>query len=129
MRISLCLVSVFWLTAICGAEEVSKETGITVTADYTYKMGAVDTRKTARALALFGAKLKAVNLAAKYLTHKGVLEHYEKKQSEIFYLTIDEIQASIASENFSPQLKSYYVKIISKITTLDFIKAEIKDLL
>ena len=33
-------------------------------------------------MALFGAENKAVVLAAKYLIHKGLLEHYGKKQGE-----------------------------------------------
>ena len=126
--ISSSLISAFLFSAVCNAEEVPKETAIAVTGDFTYKMGAGDTRKKASVLALFGAKLKAVNLAAKYLSHKGVLEHYENKQNEIFYLTTDEIQVSIASEKFDPQLRSYYVKITSWISPLDFIKAQIKDL-
>ncbi len=126
--ISLSLVSAFLLSAVCGAVEVPKEASIAVTADCTYKLGTGDTRKKAKALALFGARLKAVNLAAKYLTHKGVLEHYEKKQSEIYCLTTDTIETSIVSEEFDPQLKSYSVKITSRITTLDFIKAQIENL-
>ena len=128
--LGICLVSVLYClpAGMCSAADASKETAITVTADFTYKMGDGDTREDARALALFGARLKAINLAAKYLTHKGSLEHYEKKQNEIFCLTADGIQASILSEKFDPRLKSFHVRITSAISDLDFIKAEIENL-
>jgi hypothetical protein len=56
-----------------------------------------------------------------------VLEHYEKKQNEIFCLTTNEIQVSIIDEEFYQDMKSYYVKIKSEVTSIDFIKAQIKD--
>jgi hypothetical protein len=90
-------------------------------------MGDEDSKEKSRALALFGAKLKAVSLAAKYLTHKGVLEHYERRQSEIFSLTTNEIKTSIIDEKFHEDKNSYYVKIKSEVTSIDFIKAQIRD--
>jgi hypothetical protein len=100
---------------------------IKVITGYTYRMGDKDSKEKSRALALFGAKLKAVNLAAKYLTHKGVLEHYGKKQSEIFCLATNEIKISIIDEKFDQDKKSYHFKIKSEVTSIDFIKAQIKD--
>lgn len=111
----------------CGADDQKRDNTITVITDYTYRMGDKDSKEKSRALALFGAKLKAVNLAAKYLTHKGVLEHYEKKQSEIFSLTTNEIQVTVIDEKFYQEINSYYVKIKSEVTSIDFIKAQIKD--
>ena len=111
----------------CGADDQKRDNTITVITDYTYRMGDKDSKEKSRALALFGAKLKAVNLAAKYLTHKGVLEHYEKKQSEIFCLTTNEIPVTVIDEKFYQEINSYYVKIKSEVTSIDFIKAQIKD--
>ena len=126
-QISLFLSLLIISTWPCGAADQKRNDTIKVITDYVYRMGDKDSQEKSRALCLFGAKLKAVNLAAKYLTHKGMLEHYEKKQSEIFCLTTNEIKVSIIDEKFYQDINSYYVKIKSEVTSIDFIKAQIKD--
>jgi hypothetical protein len=112
---------------VCSADDQKREDSIKVITDYTYRMKNNDSKEKSRALGFFGAKLKAVRLAAKYLTHKGLLEHYEKKQSEIFCLATNEINVSIIDEKFNPDTNSYYLKIKSEMTSIDFIKAQIKN--
>lgn len=126
-QISLIVLLFIISTWPCGADDQKRDDTIRVITEYTYRTGDKESKEKSRALALFGAKLKAVNLAAKYLTHKGVLEHYEKKQNEIFSLTTNEIQVSIIDEKFYQDINSYYVKIRSEVTSIDFIKAQIKD--
>jgi hypothetical protein len=126
-QIGLILLLFIVSTWPCAADEQKKDDTIKVITEYTYRTGDKDSKEKSRALALFGAKLKAVNLAAKYLTHKGVLEHYEKKQGEIFCLTTNQIQVSIIDEKFYRDTNSYYVKIKSELTIIDFIKAQIRD--
>ena len=126
-QISLILLLFIISTWPCRADDQKRDDTIRVITEFTYRPGDKDSKEKSRALALFGAKLKAVNLAAKYLTHKGVLEHYEKKQSEIFSLTTNEIQVSMIDEKFYQDINSYYVKIKSEVTSIDFIKAQIKD--
>ena len=115
-------------TSPCGADSNRRDDKIEVITDFTYKMGHADSKEIAKALALFGAKLKAVDMAAKYLTHKGLLEHYQKKQGEIFCLATNEITSFTLEEKFYPEASSYYVKIKSEVKSTDFIKAQIKDL-
>jgi len=126
--ISLILLLFFISTGTCGADGQKREDKINVIIDYTYRMGDKEAKQKSRALALFGAKLKAVKLAAKYLMHKGVLEHYEKKQNEIYCLATNEIKVSIIDEKVYEDINSYYVKIESAITSIDFIRAQIKDI-
>lgn len=117
-----------WSTGIAMTADAQQGDSVTVTVAYTYPRGAGDTAEKARALALFGAKLKAVRLAAKYLTHKGLLEHYEKNQNEIYCLATDEIEATLLEEQIDAGKGTHYVKIRSQITNVDFIRAHIKDL-
>lgn len=124
-QISLILIFFVMPTWPCCADVQKKDYAIKVITEYTYSMGAKDTKEKSRALALFGAKFKAINLAAKYLTHKGLLEHYEKKQSEIFCLTTNEIKVSIINEKYLQE--KYYVKVKSEISIIDFIRSQIKD--
>jgi hypothetical protein len=114
-------------TSPCAADVPNREDTIDVITEHTYKMRDEDSKEKSRVLALFGAKLKAVNLAAKYLTHKGVLGHYEKRQSEIFCLTTNQIQISVIEEKFYQDTNSYHVKIRSEVRSIDFIKAQIRD--
>ncbi len=124
-RISLLLFVLLW-TALCAAEDRASNT-IEVTTEFTQKSAASESKDKARALALFGAKIKAVNLAAKYLTHKGLLEHYGNKQGEVFCLVANEIKASIDDEKFNRNTNSYYIRIKSKVTIADFIRAQNRD--
>jgi hypothetical protein len=101
---------------------------IQITTEFTYEMGGSDSNRKSRAIALFGAKFEAVQLAAKYLTHKGLLEHYEKKQNEIFCLAANEIKSTAIDEKADQKTGTYYVKVTSEVTVIDFIKAEIKNL-
>ena len=126
-KISLIFLLVIMSTRPCDGSDKKIEDTINVMTDFTYRIGDKDSKEKSRALSLFGAKLKAVNLAAKYLTHKGVLRHYEKKQNEIFCLTTNEIDVSIIGEKFYQDTNSYYVKIKSEVTSVDFIRAQIKD--
>ena len=98
------------------------------TIDFTYNLRKGDSKELSKDLALFGAKQKAVVLSAKYLIHKGLLEHYGKKQSEIFCLATDEIGVSVIDEKFHEKRNAYYVKIKAVVRSTDFIQAEIKNL-
>jgi hypothetical protein len=126
-QISLILLLFIISAGPCDADGQKRDDTIKVITDYTYRMGDEDSKEKSRALAAFGAKLKAVNLAAKYLTHKGVLEHYEKRQNEIFCLATNEIKVSMIDEKFYQDTNTYYVKVKSEVTIIDFIKAQIRD--
>ena len=101
---------------------------VETTTDDTYRIGPGDSQKKYEALGLFGAKYKAVVLAAKYLSHKGLLENYGKKQKEIFCLAADELKSEIIEKKLIDSGSSFYIKIKTKVDSLVFIKAEIKDL-
>jgi len=124
----LGLLLVFVIPVICVAEDPVRDDAISVTTEYTYIPGGTDSSEKARALALFGARLKAIQLAAKYLTHKGLLEHFEKRQNEIFCLAADEIETTILEDKFEKEKNTIFVKISADITSLDFIRARIKNL-
>lgn len=126
--LSLALLLVALWTANGPAGTAPQGESITVVTDFTYRRGAADSVQKAKALALFGAKFKAVQLAAKYLTHKGLLEHYEKKQNEIFCLAAHTIDAEVLEERDEGPHNAYSVKIRSEISNVDFIRAHIEDL-
>jgi hypothetical protein len=101
---------------------------IAVVTDDAYKIGPGDSPEKYRALARYGAEYKAVVLAAKYLSHKGLLENYGKKQREIFCLAAKELKPAVIEKKLVDDGKTFYIKIKAKVSSIDFIRAEIKDL-
>lgn len=126
----ICLLLTVFL--LCPAPVAPKgsefDDSLVLVTEHTYRMRKGDSKEKARALAIFSASKKAVALAAKYLTHKNLLEPYGKKQREIFLLATKEIETSILEESASVDEQSYFVKLSSKIKSTDFIQAEIKSL-
>jgi len=98
-----------------------------VTTAFSYHAGPSDSRQTARALALYGAKHKAVGLSADQLVGKGLLKDYEERQMEIFCLVADALQSDIVDESFSEKKRIAKVKIKSRISLNDFTRAEIRN--
>ena len=127
-RMGLFLLIIVLYSTPCMSDDDHRDDTITLITDFTYNMRKGDSKEISKALALYGAKSKAVLLSAKYLTHKGLLEHYGNKQKEIFCLATDEIEVSIIDEKYNEKTSAYYVKIKTEVRSTDFIQAEIKNL-
>jgi len=112
----------------CSAGEDKDAESIVIVTDYSYRIGVNDSQEKYKALALFGAKYKAVILSAKYLAHKGLLADYGKKGKEIYCLATKEISANLVESKIIKSTNSYYVKLQTKAKSVDFIKAEITNL-
>jgi hypothetical protein len=123
----LLLVIIFFIPAFCLAAEDNNDDTLEIITDYTYQIGPGDSQKKYESLSLYGAKYKAVVLAAKYLSHRGLLENYGKKQKEIFCLVVDELKAAIVEKRSIENGSSYYIKIKTKVKSTDFIRADIKN--
>jgi hypothetical protein len=127
--IACFLSAIFFFVPKISLEENDKnDDTLEIVTDYTYQIGPGDSQKKYEALGLFGAKYKAVVLAAKYLSHKDLLENYGKKQKEIFCLAVNELKSAVVEKKLIDNGSSFYIKIKTKVTSLDFIRAEIKDL-
>ena len=124
----LLLVIIFFIPAFCLAAEDNNDDTLEIITDYTYQIGPGDSQKKYESLSLYGAKYKAVVLAAKYLSHRGLLENYGKKQKEIFCLVVDELKAASVEKGLIENGSSYFIKIKTKVKSTDFIRAEIKNL-
>jgi hypothetical protein len=127
-RIILLLIFFFSTPIPCRADSLNHYDTVVFTSEFQYRFGRGDSNAKGRALALFGAKLKAVVFSAKYLMHKDLLVHYGKKENEIFCLATREIYTEIIDEKIQKTPKAYYVKIKTETDNTDFIKAEIKNL-
>ena len=83
----------------------------------------------AKRVALFNAKRKAVDLAGRYLSRKGLIRSYELNKDEIYSLAAREIEAEILEEGHETvgKASTYRLRIRCKIKASDFVKAEIED--
>jgi hypothetical protein len=108
-------------TADSGKREVRTATGD------AYRLGPGDTPEIARALALYGAKFKAVPGLAHQLAGEGVVKDYAERQLEIYCLLADSLTYTIIDESFSRNDRIYSVDIVSRGSLADFVKAEIKN--
>lgn len=118
----------FFVPKISPAENDKNDETLEIVTAYTYQIAPGDSQKKYEALGLFGAKYKAVVLAAKYLSHKGLLENYGKRQKEIFCLAVNELKSAVVEKKLIDNGSSFYIKIKTEVDSLDFIRAEIKDL-
>jgi len=84
---------------------------------------------SAKEMALFIAKKKAVDLAGRYLSHKNFIRVYEKERDEIYSLTARELQAEVLEEKRETvgNLTTYRLRIKVRIHPSDFVKAEMED--
>ena len=94
-----------------------------------YRMETESTSDLAKRVALFNAKRKAVDLAGRYLSRKGLIKRYELNRDEIYSLAAREIQAEILEEKQETvgKTSTYRLRIRCKIQASDFVKAEIED--
>jgi hypothetical protein len=94
-----------------------------------YRIAAGASIDLPKKMALFIAKRKAVDLAARYLSHKSLIAVYELNQEEIYSLAAREIRAEILTEKQETVGKTptYRVRIRAWIEPADFVKAEIED--
>lgn len=97
------------------------------TTEFSYRLGPGDTPEIARALALYGAKYRAVLWLAGQLAGNGLLKDYADRQMEIFCLVADDLKYAMVDESFSTTERLYSIDIESRVSLADFVKAEIKD--
>ncbi len=94
---------------------------------FSYHAGPGDSRQTARALALYGAKYESVLLSADHLAGRGLLKNYADRQMEIFCLVVDKLQYSMLDDSFSEKDRIALTKIKSSVSLDDFVRAEIRN--
>ncbi len=125
--ISLLILIVFSYESPGIADGSKRDAPMVLLTDFTYRAGDKDSPEKSKALAFFGAKKKAVVMAAKSLMQKDLLENYGKQQEEIFCLATNNISARIIQETYAEKEKQYFVKIKAEVDIADFIEAEIEN--
>ena len=102
---------------------------VEVESEAVYTMRGKDSKNLAMALALFEAKSKAVEVGAKYLATKGLIEVFGERKKEIYALAAGEIKPKIVEERWqhAGEAIQYLLRIRTLVKDSDFIKAEMED--
>ena len=127
LGISLLTAALIFCRINCFAENDKDHDALQIVANYSYVIGAEDSKETYEALGLFGARLKAVSLAAKYFVRKGLLTDYGAKTEEIFCLAAHQTDAAIIEQGIIEKGRVFYVKVKATVGIVDFIKADIRN--
>jgi hypothetical protein len=94
---------------------------------FAYTAGAKETLETAKALALFGAKYKAVDQRASQLFDAGLSRTEDNRKMAIRCLAVDGLQWHLLDQFFDSESRTYNVTIRSALSMADFVKAEIRN--
>jgi hypothetical protein len=119
------LLILFFMASLASAENNVVE----VETEGFYRMEAGTSVDLAKKVALFTAKRKAIESAAKYLSRNSLIEIYQLDKDEIYSLAAREIQAKILAKTreTAGTASVYRLRISARIKASDFIKAEMKD--
>mgnify|MGYP000494164073 CR=1 FL=1 len=126
---NLTMATLLVLFSINGGTAATEDDIFEIEAEGSYRMEAGALIDLAKKMALFAAKRKAVDLAGRYLSRKGLIKSYELNKDEIYSLTAREIQTEILEEEHETvgKTSTYRIRIRCKIQALDFVKAEMED--
>jgi hypothetical protein len=94
-----------------------------------YRMGPGDSEETARKLALFQAKITAVETAAKYLSTKNLLDVRPSEKNEISCLAAALLRPGIVQEKWKAagDTRECLIRIRVGVGLPDFVRAEKED--
>ena len=126
-RLILLVLMTFSFATPCLSEIPQEDMPLVLMTDFAYGVGDRESLNKARALALFGARMKSVVSAAERFKQEGLLKNYGAQAPEIFCLAATKINARIVSEAYTEKNKQYAVTIKAEVDIADFIKAEIEN--
>ena len=124
------IVAVLSLFSINGVALAAEGNNIfEIETEGRYRMQTDTSPELAKRVALFNAKRKAVDLAGRYLSRKGLIKNYELNKDEIYSLAARETLAEILEEKQETigEISFYRLRILSRVRLSDFVKAEIED--
>ncbi len=127
---NIMIAALLLLLSVSSDAVASENDVFEIETEGRYRMKIGVSTGLAKEMALFIAKGKAVDLAGKYLSRKGLIKVYELKRDEIYSLTAREIQSRILDQGQQTvgTTTTYRLRIKAHVRASDFITAEMKDL-
>jgi tetratricopeptide (TPR) repeat protein len=124
LYVLVCLL-MFFLSDTIG--QTVSEDSVSGQSEYSIRCGPADSAAVTEALALFGARYRAVAAAAKVLTRRMLLEPYHRKQREIFCLAADGIEMQVLEWQRDENRRLCRVAIAYRVSISDFVRADLAD--
>jgi hypothetical protein len=120
-----------WLPLFCGANAWPADNGndgqMVAEVEFSYTAGPDEKPGTARALALFGAKYKAVVQCSDRLAEEGLLGADAGRKKAILCLVADAMRPQLLTQSIDAANHTYTVKLRCICTLADYVKAEIRN--
>ena len=110
-----------WSSLSTGDRQMKLVTG------FSYTAGTDESPETALALPIYGAKHKAVVIAARQLADEGLVNDDVERQMAIFCLVADAMQFRLIEQSIDPVNRTYTVEIQSLLSLSDYVRAEIRN--
>jgi len=125
---SFILVLFLVFSHVSFAQTLEDES-VEVESEASYLMQGDDSRALAKAIAQFEAKKRAVDVGAKYLSARGLIEVFDQRKKEIYALVTKEIQFEVLQEKWMPEGETFEcsIRIIGRVKASDFIRGEAQD--
>lgn len=123
----LCTFLLLHQAGAAAAKVGTADRQMTTVTAFSYTAGSEETPETAKALALYGAKHKAVVMAADQLAEEGLLKADANRKMAIYCLVADAMQPVVLEQSIDPATRTYTVKIKSVLSLTDYVKADIRN--
>lgn len=110
-----------------GFSQAAEKDAFEIETEGSCRIAAGSSVELARAVALFNAKRKAVELAGRYLSHMRLIKAYRENKEEVYSLAASAIAARILAEKKEKVGSDtfYRCRIRVRVQPADFIRAEI----
>jgi len=128
-RMVFSLLALLWLffqeSFVYGVEDFSLE--LETEAQYAMQAGVSDA--LAEQVALYDAKYKAVEMAARYLARRNLIDPYDRDREEIFSLAARKIHVKVLENGTQPGKIGtiWFVRIRARVRPSDFFAADVLD--
>jgi hypothetical protein len=110
-----------------GAKTDPSGPAVSAVSMFSYALGPDESRETARTLALYGAKQKAVSIGAERLAAQGLLEEHINRRKDILCLVNDSASYRLLESTFDKGSQTFTIEISTVLSLADFVKAEIRN--
>jgi hypothetical protein len=123
---SLLVVGFLLMMHPCEALSIeeSSERNTTVVTEFSYHSGPSVPLGIARGLALYGAKYEAVAILIDRVAGGDLLNDFWDQHREVFCLLASQLPFTLIDESFSQEDLTYTVKIESRLSLTDYLRAE-----
>ena len=122
IKLYMVLILLIQSFAAIGLSPAAAFDVFTIEADGSCQLDKESSAKIGKAVAHFKAKRKAIGVAGRYFSNKGLIPPYNDQKDEIYNLAAREVETEILDQH--QDLSNIHIRLRVNIQPTDFIKAE-----